>query len=157
MKKLLMAALILFMSVSTFAFDKGPVLYDGYYVDRLIWNTRVLFVEKHFLQPDSGVAIEWQKYQADAKQQEDEEFLPAFPFMDFENSFLSHCVKKNLITYKQANAAIEKCQHVGGSTINGYNVLYLHAAILEDLVLNKHIMKAEAQHVFYASYGKQNK
>jgi len=151
-KQILSTVLILFVSVSTFAVDRA--YYDGYFVSYIIDNTTTLFLRKNLLDPDSKEMAKWDKYWNDTVIQQSQGFLPAFPFMDFENSLLNYCVIQDLITYKQANAAIEKSKHVGGTTINGYNLLYLHAEVLWDLVLNKHITKEEAKNLLDASYKK---
>jgi len=148
-KKAVATTLVLFMSVSTFAAD--PASYGGYSVSRIIENTTTLFEQKHLLDPYSKTALEWNKFWEGAVEEHYNGFLPAMPFMDFENSLVNYCIGKGFISYKQATEAIEKSQKVGGLEVNGYNLLYLHAEILWALVVNKYITQKEAQNLLDSS------
>jgi hypothetical protein len=148
-KKVVIITMILFMGRSSFASDSAS--YQGYYVSRIIENTVTLFEEHNLLNPYSKITVEWNRYYFFSMEQEYNKMLPGITFFDFENSFINYCLVKNLITYKQAKKAIEESKNYGGLTLNGYNLLVLHAEILWALTINKHLTVKEAQNLLDSS------
>jgi hypothetical protein len=143
--KIIAATMILFIGGSVFASDSTS--YSGYSVSGIIRETGKLFVIKNLLDPASDTSKEWFKYLVEARDQQDNGIPPDFPFMDFEQSLINYCLGKRFITVAQANIALDRSQHCGGLTVNGYNLLVLHAGVLAALVDNKHITRQEAQNL----------
>lgn len=150
-KKITIIMTILFISLPTFA--AGPTSYAGYSVDGIIHNTIKLFETKKLM--DYSATAGWYRYEVEAEDQCAHGMLPVFPFMNFEQSLLNYCIYESLITRDQAQKAIDDSKNYGGLTINGYNLLVLHAAILGTLAENKHITLKEAQALLDSSKEKK--
>jgi len=143
-KQIIVGCFIFGIGIPTFA-AKEDVSYSGYYVDRLIYSTGALLMEKQLLFPQSDTAVKWYEYFAQARDQQDKGMLPSILFMDFEQSFLNYCIEKRLITVAQVNIVLDTSKHCGGLTINGYNLLILHAGVVGRLIDNKHLTLKEGQ------------